>query len=280
MSTAEKKTGQLGSWANLVICGGLSWGVNFWHATHATSGDTKVGTWLALLCATGPVFSAGFASHNMSRSGGGSFKKFLTYLVFGMGMALSITAQAEAVTAVFGNIYLGVTFALMLDLSAFMSLHSIMSAPSVERSQDQIPAVPGPLQNRSQDRIESGPQDHTGVVPGPVPATVQDRSQDHSETVLDDTQDRSPKRSQDRRKTAPKASAKTPQKGRVTQAEWENKIRQAVTDHPGIDLNPSPIAAVLGLDQKTRNSGGFKRAVTAVREETDSADGRLRAVNE
>src|SRR6185312_13257200 len=129
MSTAEKKTSQLGSWANLVICGGLSWGVNFWHATHATSGNAKVGVALALLCATGPVFSAGFASHNMSRSGGGTFKKLLTYLVFAMGMALSITAQAEAVAGVFGNIYLGVTFALMLDLSAFMSLHSIMSAP-------------------------------------------------------------------------------------------------------------------------------------------------------
>jgi hypothetical protein len=135
MSTAERKTGrQLGPWANLVICGGLSWGVNFWHATHATSAGAHVGTALALLCATGPVFSAGFASHNMSRSGGGNFKKLMTYIVFAMGMALSITAQAEAVSSVFGNIYLGVTFALMLDLSAFMSLHSIMSAPAAKAS--------------------------------------------------------------------------------------------------------------------------------------------------
>lgn len=60
--------------------------------------------------------------------------------------------------------------------------------------------------------------------------------------------------------------AQMPPRGRVTQAEWEERIRQTVADHPGIDLNPSPIAAVLNLDAKTRASGGFKRAVTAVRE--------------
>lgn len=52
---------------------------------------------------------------------------------------------------------------------------------------------------------------------------------------------------------------------RVTQVEWEAMIRQAIADHPGIDLNPSPLAAVLGLDTKTRSSGNFKRAVAAVR---------------
>ena len=69
-------------------------------------------------------------------------------------------------------------------------------------------------------------------------------------------------------------------RARVTQAEWEERVRQAVVDHPGIDLHPSPLAAVLGLDMKTRSSGNFKRAVTTVREETDAADHRLRAVNE
>jgi hypothetical protein len=136
MSTADKKAGHGAAWANLVICGGLSWGVNLWHATHTTSGSAKVGVALALLCATGPVVSAGFASHNMAKSGGGNFKKVLTYIVFAMGMALSITAQAEAVQGVFGNIGFGVTFALMLDLSAFMSLHSIMTAPSARASTD------------------------------------------------------------------------------------------------------------------------------------------------
>lgn len=134
MSTADKKAGHGAAWANLVICGGLSWGVNLWHATHTTSASAHVGAGLALLCATGPVVSAGFASHNMAKSGGKWFKKAMTYLVFAMGMALSITAQAEAVQGVFGNIGFGVTFALMLDLSAFMSLHSIMTAPSAEAS--------------------------------------------------------------------------------------------------------------------------------------------------
>lgn len=61
--------------------------------------------------------------------------------------------------------------------------------------------------------------------------------------------------------------AATIPRDRVTQAEWEDMIRTAVADHPGIDLNPSPLAAVLGLDTKTRASGNFKRAVTAVREQ-------------
>lgn len=164
-------------------------------------------------------------------------------------------------------------------------------ARSQARSQDHADpvseTVPGPVLDGPQDRspavpetvpgpLESGPQDHAEMVPGPVPVAVQDRSQDRDEAVLDDTRDRSPKRSQDRRRTTAKAAPK----GRVTQAEWEDRIRQAVADHPGIDLNPSPIAAVLNLDTKTRASGGFKRAVTVVREENDAADHQLRAVNE
>jgi hypothetical protein len=145
---------------------------------------------------------------------------------------------------------------------------------AADRSQDRSPdavdvvpaMVPGPVPEAVPDAVPGplpgGPQDQTEPVPGPALTPVQDQSQDHDETVLDDTQDRPPKRSQARRRTTSKSS----QKGRVTQAEWEKRVRQAAADHPGIDLNPSPIATVLGLDAKTRASGGFKRAVTAVRE--------------
>lgn len=197
---------------------------------------------------------------------------------------LVVVCAAEGLTDLRHRITQAVT-------KAVEAAHRTAGGTTLDGPQDQSleteATVPGPVPNGPQDRspvvldavpgpTENGPQDHSEAVPGPVPATIQDRPQDHKEPVPADSQDRSAKRSQDRRKATPKASAK----GRVTQAEWEKRVRKAIADHPGIDLNPSPIAAVLGLDQKTRASGGFKRAVTAVREETDGADHRLRAVNE
>jgi hypothetical protein len=239
MSTAEKKTGQLGSWANLVICGGLSWGVNFWHATHATSGGAHIGTALALLCATGPVFSAGFASHNMSRSGGGSFKKFLTYVVFAMGMALSITAQAEAVTAVFGNIYLGVTFALMLDLSAFMSLHSIMSAPPAEASAD---ASDGRMPERLSDAFPDASADAS---PGRIPERLPDVAQTPSETSV-----------RMRPQTPVKAAKKTPKKRAEPKLSTRQQVRQILIETP--EMSAADVARKLG-----RTPSGHMRTMCA-----------------
>jgi hypothetical protein len=216
----------------------------------------RVTKWVALGCTYGMNTWQAWAAHDPA--------KILLHSV----PPLIVVCAAEAVT----DLRMSITKAVDTAYEA-----------ATARSQDQSPMVPAPVPATVQDQspavpatVLDGPQDHNQAVPAPVPATVQD----HDEAVLAESQDRSPKRSQARRRTTPKTSAKATQKGRVTQAEWESRIRQAVVDHPGIDLNPSPIAAVLNLDAKTRASGGFKRAVTAVREETDSADHRLRAVNE
>lgn len=281
MSTAKNKTGHGAAWANLIVCGGISWAVSLWHATHATTSGNK---FLAVLAATAPVVTAAFASHHVAKKGVKLGKRVMTCIVFVMGMALSVKAQAQSIGPIVGGVELGVVFALMLDVSTFLALSSIMSKPATEAPAEDPAAVPVTAQDwslqRSQDRAITGPQDRTEAVPGPVPATVQDRSQDHGETVLAKSQDRSPKRSQSARRTTPKSGAKTGSKGRVTQAEWENKIRKAVAENPDTDLNPAPIAALLGLDSSTRASGGFKRAVSVVRAELDGADHRLRAVNE
>jgi hypothetical protein len=288
MSTADKAEKQAGhgaAWANLIVCGGISWAVSLWHATHATTSGNK---FLAILAATAPVVTAAFASHHVAKKGVKLGKRIMTCIVFVMGMALSVKAQAQSIGPIVGGVELGVVFALMLDVSTFLALSSIMSKPATETPVEDSVATPGTVQDwslqRSQDRATDGPQDHAEAVPGPVPDSVQDRSQDHSKTVLAEPQDRSPKRSQSARRTTPKtgskAGSKSAPKGRVTQAEWENKIRKAVAENPGTDLNPAPIAALLGLDSSTRASGGFKRAVAAVRQELDAADHRLRAVNE
>jgi hypothetical protein len=197
--------------------------------------------------------------------------------VLGSGVLLSIICNALHAKAGGGHVIklsnnakMGVSAipAVSLALSFHLIADMVKDSLGVTvKVSEEAPAyvtdtVPGPVPSVVPGPRESVPQDHDEPVPGPVLATVQDQSQDHDETVLDDTQDRSPKRSQARRGTAKKA----PAKGRVTQAEWEERIRQTVADHPGIDLNPSPIATVLNLDAKTRASGGFKRAVTAVRE--------------
>lgn len=228
MSTAEKKTGQLGSWANLVICGGLSWGVNFWHATHSASTGVHVGAGLALLCATGPVVSAGFASHNMARSGGKWFKKTMTYLVFGMGMALSITAQAEAVQGVFGNILFGVTFALMLDLSAFMSLHSIMSAEASKSASED--ASSGHTVERPAQRPTSTAVD--------TPVDVSMRAS--TGTPADTPRTPPAERPRTRGRTAPRTPPAT---ARSAAVDTRAKARELLKGNP--DMNGNELAAAL-----------------------------------
>jgi hypothetical protein len=227
MSTAKNKTGHGAAWANLVICGGLSWGVNLWHATHTTGTSAHVGAGLALLCATGPVVSAGFASHNMARSGGGSFKKAMTYLVFAMGMALSITAQAEAVQGVFGNIGFGVTFALMLDLSAFMSLHSIMTTPAAAASAD---ASNGHGSERPAERPRGA------VVDTPADASTR--------VSMDTPADARRTPPAERPRTPAKTARRTPPAAaRSTAVDTRAKARELLKANP--DMNGNELAAAL-----------------------------------
>jgi hypothetical protein len=238
---------------SLVLIGVLKGEQVINRAGLATGAWVRITKWVALGCTYGMNTWSAYAA--------GSPAKILLHSV----PPLIVVCATEAITDL-----------RLLITKAVDAAYRLASGPS----QDRSPAVPNAVPEAVPGPASSGPRDHGEAVPGPVPTTVQDRSQDRDEAVLAESQGQSPKRSQARRGTTPKTSVKATQKGRVTQAEWENKIRKAIADHPGIDLNPSPIAAVLGLDAKTRASGGFKRAVTAVREETDSADHRLRAVNE
>jgi len=254
MSTASKQTGrQYGPWANLVICGGLSWGVNLWHALNATSGNAKVAPALALLCATGPVVSAAFASHNVAHGGGKWFKQTLTYLVFAMGMALSITAQAEAVQGVFGNIGFGVTFALMLDLSAFMSLHSIMSA-APESAPAETPAV-APVS------APAGPPVGAPVAP-PV-----ERLPDVKQAAPEPPVGPPPPPPADRPKRPRTAAAKKPSKGnKLTPAEARAKAWELLKNNPDM---PSPeLAVALGKSPKSGHVRDMKAKILREMQET------------
>jgi hypothetical protein len=69
----------------------------------------------------------------------------LTCIVFVMGMALSVKAQAQSIGPIVGGTPLGVVFALMLDVSTFISLSLIMSKPSAEtdsEAPESAPATP------------------------------------------------------------------------------------------------------------------------------------------
>lgn len=146
MSTAdkaEKQGGHAGAWANLIVCGGISWAVSLWHATHPEKG-THPNTALALLIATAPIVTSAFGSHNIAKRGGGWARMVMTILVFAMGMALSIRAQAQSVGPFVGGTELGVVFALMLDFSTFLALSSLMAKPAEKRppKTDTPPAAP------------------------------------------------------------------------------------------------------------------------------------------
>lgn len=134
MSTADSKPGHGAAWANLIVCGGISWAVSLWHATHAMKGGGAI---LAVLIATAPVVTAAFASHHVVKKGAKLGKRIMTCIVFAMGMALSIKAQAQSVGPFVGGIELGVVFALMLDVSTFLALSSIMSREPSAASADR-----------------------------------------------------------------------------------------------------------------------------------------------
>lgn len=121
-------------WANLATCAGISWGLNYWHAIHTHTLGAKIAVPLAILAATGPVMSAAFQSHNVADpEDAGKFKRFLIFVVFGLGMVLSVQAQALAVEPIFGP-WLCWAFPIAIDLSSFISLHTIMNRVPAKRA--------------------------------------------------------------------------------------------------------------------------------------------------
>jgi hypothetical protein len=122
-------------WIALVLCGGISWGVNVAHALGLNGGDPSAGQIsVALMFGTAPVVVAALMSHMLAQSGtAGAFKRTLIFLIFIGAMGLSMKAQAETVEPYSGP-YLNLVFPLMLDLATLVALHSIMGAPAVRRA--------------------------------------------------------------------------------------------------------------------------------------------------
>lgn len=253
---AQKTVSRRTAWTNLIVCGGISWGVNVWHAWNTPAGHTSniagahVSPTLALLYGTAPVVVGAFQSHNIAHAGGGKFKKALTFLVFALGMALSIYAQAAAVAPIAGEVLKWV-FPIMLDLSAFMALHSIMtpaassdasSGASLERPSERLSEV-------SFERLPSVSQTPTKTLPAERPKT--------------------PKKTPG--KTAAKTAAKTDQK---TPAEVRADARQRLKNNPNMAF--ADVARQVG-----RKPSGYMRTMCAeiLNELTDAGEiDRVRAV--
>jgi hypothetical protein len=289
MSTADNKTGHGAAWANLIVCGGISWSVSLWHATHAAHGASKV---LAILVATAPVVTAAFASHNVVQKGAGWTRRIMTFAVFAMGMALSIKAQSQSVAPFVGGIELGVVFALMLDVSTFLALGSIMSRRSVESPAD-----------RSVDRPQTGPQTVDGwsvdrsadrsvdrSVDRPADRSV-DRPQTVQRTIAGPTTDRPADRPADRPKAAPAAPARPRRKTSSPAAKAAKATdRGTVEDQVRLILAAEPNTSSADVARKIGRepgNGTVKTACSKVRQEMQEdgaieapAEVRLRAVSE
>lgn len=131
------------AWITLVIAAAISLPIAVWHALDAGAHPL-----VAVLYGLGPVTIAALQSHNVAAQHGGPFKRILTYAVLGIAMLLNLRAQADAVTLAAGKLHIplaGVTlhlrwmFPLMLDLSAFTALHTIMSAGRSPRRVERKP---------------------------------------------------------------------------------------------------------------------------------------------
>jgi hypothetical protein len=247
---AQKTVSRRTAWTNLIVCGGISWGVNVWHAWNTPAGHTSnivgahVSPTLALLYGTAPVVVGAFQSHNIAHAGGGKFKKALTFLVFALGMALSIYAQAAAVAPIAGEVLKWV-FPIMLDLSAFMALHSIMT-PAAAASSDASSEA-------SLERLsEASPRRLPSVSPTPAKTLPAERP-------------KTPK------KTAGKTAAKTGQK---TPADVRADARQLLKNNPNMAF--ADVARQVG-----RKPSGYMRTMCAeiLNELTDAGEiDRVRAV--
>lgn len=259
MSTADKAEKQAGhgaAWANLIVCGGISWAVSLWHATHATKGSALV---LAILAATAPVVTAAFASHNIAQKGAGAARKVLTCIVFVMGMSLSVKAQAQSIGPIVGGIPLGVVFALMLDVSTFISLSSIMSKPAAETPEStpaespvSAPAAPpvGAPADRLPERLPTARQ----APPGPPAAPP-------VQAPAGPPADR-PKKTQ----KAP--AAKAPKAKKLTPAETRAKAWELLKADP--DMSAPALATALG---KSPTSGHVRdMKATILREMQESGE--------
>jgi hypothetical protein len=126
MSTEETAKREDVGWhvGGLVFFGGLSIGVNIWHAVHSAHGNSLP---IALVVGVVPPAIAAFMSHDMAK--GRKVGKWTAVIcaVFAIAMGLSINAQARTVEPYVGG-YLSWLFPVMIDLATFYSLSRLTVA--------------------------------------------------------------------------------------------------------------------------------------------------------
>ncbi|GAA4226008.1 hypothetical protein GCM10022254_09500 [Actinomadura meridiana] len=129
MSTHDRAPHGRGmAWATLLVAGGISLGVNLWHAFDQASDRGPVTLWLgalAVMYGTAPVILAAFQAHSAAFTPKGWFRLTLTYVLMLLGMALSIRAQAAAVEPFAGDGWRWV-FPVMVDLSTIEALITLV----------------------------------------------------------------------------------------------------------------------------------------------------------
>jgi hypothetical protein len=150
------------AWAILITTGTISLPLSIWHAFDQGA------FWLvAILYGVAPVLVAALQSHNVAAGAGGKFKRLISFLVLGVAMLMNLKAQAEAVERAAGVLDLPMVgwrlqlkwlFPLMLDLSTFTALHTLMTH-GTRRKPGEAPATPSPGEG----------VDLTKTVPAPRP---------------------------------------------------------------------------------------------------------------
>lgn len=122
------------AWATLLVAGGISLGVNLWHAFDQAHGHV---TWwfaaLAVMYGTAPVVLAAFQAHSAAFTPKGWFRLTLTYALMLLGMALSLRAQAAAVEPFAGKGWRWV-FPVMVDLSTIEALITLVISARAVRT--------------------------------------------------------------------------------------------------------------------------------------------------
>ena len=136
MSTKDAPHGRGMAWATLLVAGGISLGVNLWHAFDQADDGGHVTLWLgalAVMYGTAPVVLAAFQSHSAAFTPKGWFRLTLTYVLMLLGMALSLRAQAAAVEPFAGDGWRWV-FPVMVDLSTIEALITLVISARVART--------------------------------------------------------------------------------------------------------------------------------------------------
>jgi uncharacterized membrane protein HdeD (DUF308 family) len=143
MSTTDRAPHGRGmAWATLLVAGGISLGVNLWHAFDQADNRGHVTLWLgalAVMYGTAPVVLAAFQSHSAAFTPKGWFRLTLTYVLMLLGMALSLRAQAAAVEPFAGDGWRWV-FPVMVDLSTIEALITLVISARGARA---VPARTG-----------------------------------------------------------------------------------------------------------------------------------------